>query len=112
MIKPKDPRDLAIALMSRSIASVQVAAVLADRWGIHSWGWNSAGPTGLGIHAEHHCLIRANRSRLAGSTLYVAAQRKRNGKPITAKPCEKCQLLIGGIEKIMWRENDSFWYRL
>jgi hypothetical protein len=38
MRKPKDPRDLAIALLSRSPCSVAVGAVLEDGWGIHSWG--------------------------------------------------------------------------
>ena len=51
MLKPRDPRELAIDLLPRSTCAVQVAAVLADANGIFGWGWNSAG-SGFGEHAE------------------------------------------------------------
>ena len=110
MIKPKDPRELAIAMMSRSTCSVQVGAVLADGWGIFSWGHNHAGPDGLGEHAEHNCLKRAHYKRSRGATLYVAAQRKRNGKVITARPCVACTAMIDkrGIVT-RFRDADGMW---
>ena len=104
------PTEIASTLLERSICAVQVAAVLVDNWGIHAWGWNSAGPTGLGEHAEAHCLRRANRKRVKDSILYVAARRKRNNRWVTAKPCPDCQKLI---EKygcaVVWRDDMGMW---
>jgi tRNA(Arg) A34 adenosine deaminase TadA len=110
MFKPKDPRQLAVDLLPRSACSVQVAACLADSHGIHSWGWNSSGPTGLGEHAELHCLKRANRARLKRSTLYIAAQRRRTfEKIVTARPCPKCQGIIRGCLEVVYRDADGKW---
>ena len=107
---PADPRDLAVDLLPRSICSVQVAAVLTDKHGIYSWGWNNVG-TCYGMHAEIHCLLRANRKRLPGSTLYVASQRQRNLKPVTSKPCLECAAAIrwAKIGKVLWRAGDERW---
>ena len=108
MTKPKDPRDLAIALLSRSICSVQVGAVLADKWGIFGWGWNSSGD-GLGEHAEAACLRRGNRKRFPLSTLYVAAARLRNGKPVTARPCPACGAKLKKVGRVCWRDGTGLW---
>lgn len=109
VIKPKDPRELAIAMMSRSVCNVQVGAVLADSWGIFSWGHNSSGFSGYGEHAEAHCLRRSNRRRVKGSTLYVAARRQRNSRPVTAKPCERCLQLITRCKHVTYRDGDGVW---
>ncbi len=109
-VKGADPRELAVALLRRSVCSVQVAAVLEDEWGVFAWGWNSSGPTGMGEHAEAHCLRRANRNRLQGATLYVAARRARNGRPVCARPCSACQKVIRDVEAVVWRDGDGLWY--
>lgn len=103
------PRDISATLLRRSVCVVQVAAVLSDKWGVHSWGWNSSGPTGYGLHAEAHCLQRANRKRVAGSTLYVAARRRRNGRIVTARPCPGCQTLIKDVQRIIYRDENGVW---
>jgi len=112
MRKLKDPRDIAIALLSRSICSVQVAAVLADRHGIYSWGWNNSGRDGMGEHAEMACLRRTNHRRAAsGSILYIAARRLRNARSVTARPCFDCLARIRGlgIGRVVWRAKDGSW---
>ena len=109
MIKPSDPRVLAVDLLPRSICSVQVAAVISDGAGIFSWGWNSVGD-GWGIHAEAHAIRRANKRRLRGSTIYVASQRMRNEKTIRSKPCDDCQALIDkwGLS-VLYRDPNDTW---
>ena len=108
-IKKTSPADLAIDLLSRSICSVRVAAVLADKHGVFGWGWNGVGSDGLGEHAEAHCLRRSNNKRLAKATMWVAAVRHRTGKPVTAKPCEQCQKAIRKVGKVMYRDGDGIW---
>lgn len=110
MIKPDDPRKLAIALLARSICSVQVAAVIADKHGIFSWGWNSVG-SGFGEHAEAAALRRANRDRLVGATIYVASRRQRNSKAILSKPCDSCDARIVKAElaNIIYRSAEGVW---
>lgn len=117
MYKPRDPKELVMDLLARSTCAVQVAAVVSDGWGIYSWGVNHVGFDGLGQHAEAECLRRANKKRFkeGRSVLYVAAQRKRNGKTITAKPCESCQGLIQGYRnshkalRVVYRDADGNW---
>lgn len=105
-----DPKELVVSLIKRSTCSVQVAAVIVDKWGVFSWGWNNMGPTGYGQHAEQHAMSRANVDRLAYSTIYVAAARKRNGKTVTAKPCEECQPWLDLYKmRIMYRDGDGKW---
>lgn len=104
-----DPKDLVRALLDRSTCAVQVAAVLVDHFAIHSWGWNSAGPRGLGQHAEAHCFRRANWDRVYGSTLYVAARRQKNGNRVTAKPCEQCQKLVRFCRGVVYRDGKGEW---
>ncbi len=109
MKKPPDPKELAEEILKRSICTVQVGAVLADGSGIFSWGWNHAGPEGMGMHAEAHCLRRANKARLNGATLYVASRRHRNHKVITSQPCLECQALLKGLTRVLWRDADGRW---
>lgn len=104
MIKPSDPRQLAIDLLARSICSVQVAAVLVDNWGIFGWGWNSVG-SGFGEHAEAAAIRRSSKTRSRTSTIYVASQRKRNGKTVMSKPCDDC------MKRLKNRLVDTIWYR-
>ncbi len=114
MIKPKDPRELAEAILTRSSCSVQVGAVLADRRGIFSWGWNSQGPDGFGMHAEHHCYLRANRERASSGVMFVASRRARNSKIVNSKPCEQCQRLLSwaDIQTIWYRNGEGLWVKL
>lgn len=111
----KNPRELTIDLLPRSTCAVQVAAVIADKHGIHSWGWNSVGPSGFGMHAEHHALIRANRKRLKRSTLYVTSARtRRKGSwpnPILSKPCAECESMIRayGVRHVIYSDNKMNW---
>jgi tRNA(Arg) A34 adenosine deaminase TadA len=112
VLKPDDPRQLAIDLLARSTCSVQVAAVLADRQGIFSWGWNSVGD-GFGEHAEAAAIRRANKKRLTGSRIYVASRRRKSGNPVRSKPCPMCEALLRGYElywfDVSWRDSDGSW---
>lgn len=110
MIKPRDPRELTVDLLPRSPCAVQVAAVIADRHGIFSWGWNSSG-SGLGEHAEAAAIRRANRKRLRGATIYVASVRKRNAKMVLSAPCVACMRRIVGarIGAICYRDAEGVW---
>lgn len=103
------PTDLAISLLKRSTCRVQVAAVLVDQQSrVFSWGWNSSGRDGYGEHAEVASLRRANRHWTQGATLYVAAKRSRNGRPVTARPCESCLTALSGV-KVVWRNASGEW---
>lgn len=110
MFKPNSPRDLAVDLLPRSICSVQVAAVIADNHSIFGWGWNSAG-SGFGEHAEAAAIRRSSRKRMKGASIYVAAIRMRNGKPVLAKPCEDCAIRIigAGVKHVWYRNADGLW---
>src|SRR3990167_1726297 len=86
------PRLLAIDLMERSPCQVKMAAVLTDMDGrIFSWGWNSIGMHGFGLHAEQHAIQRANRNRLSGSTISVAGRRK---GWVYSYPCAACLKML------------------
>jgi deoxycytidylate deaminase len=105
----RDPKELVVALLNRSQCAVQVAAVLEDVNGVHAWGWNSSGRDGYGQHAEAHCLSRANPRRLAGSILYVAARRRRNGRVVQSRPCETCQKVIWRVTRVVYRDGNGVW---
>jgi deoxycytidylate deaminase len=108
----RSPKEIAEAMMSRSSCAVQVGACIEDSEGrIISWGWNSMGPSGYGIHAEAHAIFRSKRTRLRGSTLYVASNRKRSGNSVTSRPCLGCQVLLknAGIVAFYWRTRDGDW---
>jgi len=113
MIKPDDPRKLAEDLLDRSTCSVQVAAVLADRYGIYSWGFNHVGFDGFGAHAEIEAIRRANKNRLDGSFLYVAGRRRKSGNSVLSKPCELCYPVIRawGIRTVWFRDSDEQWMK-
>lgn len=106
----RDPRELAVDLLPRSTCSVQVAAVIADDHGIFSWGTNHVGFDGFGQHAEMEAMRRANRNRLAFSTVYVVSQRRRNKKMVYSKPCEGCMKKLNkwGITA-EFRDSDGTW---
>lgn len=114
-LKSRDPRELAVDLLSRSVCAVQVASCIADRHGIFGWGHNHAGPDGMGEHAEVHCLSRSNieRARKPEAILYVAARRRRNGKTVTAKPCLACWRLVQSHSLlVVYRDADNVWQTL
>ena len=104
----RDPTELATTLLNRSTCSVMVGAVLVDRWGVFSWGHNNPG-NGYGEHAEQMCMRRANRNRVEGATLYIAAVRRRNGKIITAKPCLVCQRVTRKCQTVVYRDGNGIW---
>ena len=95
-------------MINRSSCQVQVGAVVTDSNGIVSLGWNSAGQTGMGEHAEAAAIRRASKRRLEYATIYIAAQRAR---PISARPCEQCmERLRGyGLRWVVWRDKDLAW---
>lgn len=111
MKKPSTPQELAVDIMGRSKCAVQVGAVVADRHGIFSWGWNYDGPNGMGLHAEEHAINRANHRRCEGASIYVAGQRKRNWRKVEAKPCDNCmqRIVASGIKRVYWRGKDGNW---
>lgn len=115
MRKGLDERDVAKGLLSRSVCRVQVAAVLHDRHGIFSWGWNHSieeGVKGGGMHAEAHAIRRANPKRLSGATLTVAGRRRKSGNWVYAKPCKDgCFKLAEyyNIQRVQYTTKDGGW---
>lgn len=103
------PEQLAIDLLDRSRCTVQVAAVIADKHGIFSWGVNHIGFDGYGMHAEAEAIRRANRSRLAGAILRVAGRRMKSQNPVNSRPCEACQRLLKRVGGVMYRDKDGVW---
>lgn len=114
MEKNLTPRELALDLLNRSNCNVQVAAVLSDNHGIFSWGWNSP-PTNpnkiKGVHAEAHCIRRANPKRLKNAVLTVAAKRRKSGSQLLSRPCEHCMSIIKNnrIKKVEYTTKDPSW---
>lgn len=110
MKKPSSAKQLAIDILARSTCLVQVGAAIADARGIFSWGWNSAGPDGFGLHAEGHAIFRANRRRLRGATICVASRWRSSGKLTPAKPCADCERLIRKWNlKVYYRDRSGQW---
>ena len=108
------PRQLAIDLCRRSPCRTKMAAVLFDAWGIFSWGWNFSGPHGLGMHAEDHCLHRANRRRLGGSRMVVAGLKPSGKGLVPSRPCEGCRtrLQASGVELVIFHEDGEWVERM
>lgn len=104
-----NPVELVVELLKRSICAVQVAAVIADKHGVHAWGWNSSGATGMGMCAEAHALSRANPRRLAVSTIYIAARRKKSGSVVVSRPCKKCAQIVSKCQIVMWQDKSGDW---
>jgi cytidine deaminase len=96
-----DPLEFAELCARRSPCRVQVGAAISDCRGIFAWGWNHAGPDGLGLCAERMALGRANRSRLHHTTLTIVARRR--GREITSAPCACCQRVIA-VLGVPWVE--------
>jgi pyrimidine deaminase RibD-like protein len=112
MIKPS-PRELALILLHRSRCRVQVAAVIWDKKGIFSWGWNHLNNDAKGTHAEAHAIARANRERLYGARITIAAKRRKNQAQILAKPCENCMELLKSFDLIEYTTKTEWvedWY--
>ena len=114
----KPPRELVFDVLERSPCNmVQVGAVISDRWGNFSWGRNhpvvmSNGPGGCGMCAERDAIKRANRNRLPGSTLTVAAKWRRSGNLVSrAEPCKKCMAVIlsNGIATVEFITKSGVW---
>ena len=106
------PQQLAVDLLRRSVCTIQCAAVVVDSKGvIFGWGWNSSGADGLGEHAEAATIRRSNKRRLKGASIYVAGRRTRNGKIVSALPCQECRGLIvsSGIANVFYRVPGGFW---
>ena len=111
MMTKVDPKELVEMLLERSICAVQVGAVIADKQGVFSWGWNHVGD-GFGKHAEIHAIERANKERLLGATIYIAAKRVRTGKPITARPCYNCDPVLDKYRLHVWyRDGARGWVK-
>ena len=112
----QDPRDLALALTSRSDLRVyRVGAVIYDNHGVISWGWNYWISRGGGkfetICAERYAIRRANRKRLRGATIVVAGVRRGNGAEFLTRPCEKCfsEILKRGIRRVVYSIGPGRW---
>lgn len=104
------PKQLAVDISERSNCRVKVGAVLADKKGIFSWGWNNMGD-GLGCCAERHAIARANPKRLKGSSIFVWGTHRKTGNPIPAKPCRQCEsfIIFYGIKTVHWNYKDKGW---
>jgi deoxycytidylate deaminase len=107
-----NPQELVVELLKRSTCSVQVAAVLADKHGVFSWGWNSSGPTGMGEHAEAMCMRRANPARVPLATLYVAARRRKSRRAVLACPCVACARIVLKCAYVCYREKSGKWVKV
>lgn len=106
----KSPKEIATTLLHRSCCMVKVAAVIEDGYGLHGWGWNSSGPDGYGMCAEMHAIIRSNKKRLEGSTIYVAGQWRDSDKVVPSKPCKRCSILIAKWKmNVWWRDKGGVW---
>lgn len=88
--------QLAEDLSARSTVKIKVGAVLYNNNEIIAWGWNNPGRDGLGEHAEHMAIRRFLRTFGYGEfrNVHVAVYSSRKGKPITSKPCARCEYLL------------------
>ena len=105
------PKDLVVALATRSSCEYRASALIRDAVGVISVGWNGPGHHGFGEHAEAAAIRRANKRRLRGATLYVATERGTGRNPIFSRPCIVCRKLIKrwGIRNVIWREKKGVW---
>ena len=100
-----DAWRIAGRLRERSRCRVKVAAVITDaRGAVFAWGWNHAGPDGLGLCAERHALTRANPQRLIGATVHVRGFNGANESGST--PCRACHraLTRQGVARIEYSD--------
>ena len=109
------PQEVASTILHRSSCAVKVGACLSDKEGVWEVGWNSAGPSGFGQHAEVSCIVRAMRQgrkdRLASSTLWVAAIRLSSGNVVIARPCIECQEWTRMVGRVVYRDP-ALWKEL
>lgn len=108
----RDPREIAEAILTRSICSVRVGCCIVDSRGrVVGWGWNGMGSDGYGIHAERHALSRTNKDRLGRATMYVAGVRARTGKIVGSRPCSACQgaIVAAGVGWVLYRDGKGDW---
>lgn len=116
MNKNKLPEQLVLDILERSNCAVKMGAVLADKYGIFSWGWNytriwdTASQHENGMHAEVHAIERANPKRLKGATIYVAGRRTSSGNIVESKPCENCMAWIQAvrIDRIVYLDKTEW----
>ncbi|MGE3341547.1 MAG: hypothetical protein AB7J46_06660 [Candidatus Altimarinota bacterium] len=109
-MKPNaDPKELCLKLLKRSRCAVQVSAVLTTKGIVTATGWNHEGSSGFGEHAEEHCFKRANHKDIPKSVLYVAAQRKKSGNPVIAKPCAFCWAFAKNCAYVVYRNKHGEW---
>lgn len=105
----QSPKDAALYYMKRSICTVQVGAVLWDKRGFVSAGWNHSGPSGMGEHAEENCLKRASHKRANGAVMWIAGRYKKSKNPVNSSPCAFCWLLLKPCAYVCYRAKDSTW---
>lgn len=104
------PHEVVLGLMSRSPMRVRMAAVLYDAHGLFSWGWNHDF-----VHAEEHCVMRANPARVSRATLVIAGERAKNGNAVLARPCTRqsknCLELLKrrGVRCVIYRNKAARW---
>jgi len=108
-LKGKNPKEVCLSLLKRSDCHVQMAAVLSDKNGIFAWGWNSAGPSGLGEHAEENCLKRASHKRASGAVMWVAGRYKKSKNNVNANPCAFCWPLLKLLKYVAYRAKNGEW---
>ena len=105
----RQARDIALDLLRRSSAKVQMAAVVTDvEERTISWGWNS-----YTEHAEQAALRRSNPKRIRGSTITVAGRRMKSGNLVFAFPCAQyCLPLLRarGISAVEFHDKGGTWY--
>lgn len=65
-----------------------MSAVLWDKNGVISTGWNHGDGNGGGIHAERDAIARADKSRLPGARLTVMGRNRRTKKWVFSRPCD------------------------
>lgn len=107
MRKDKSLIDLVRMIAKRSTCNIQVGAIIFDRKGIFAWGWNSAGPTGMGLCAERHAIKRCNLDRINNSYILVLSLRK--NRIITSRPCKKCQSVIDKFGLVVIYYENGLW---
>ena len=105
------PKDFVLGLLKRSDCAVQVGACLSDKTGIYAWAVNHAGD-GYGMCAERECLRRANYKRVAESTMWIAARRRKSKNAVLAKPCAACWPAVSRCSYIIYRKKDQSWETL
>ena len=108
----RDPRELVLALTKRADFKFQVACVIADKQGVFSWGWaHSLVNKYTSMHAEIHALSRANRERVKGAIMYVAATPRGQDRFVLAFPCDNCRLYLNNyqIRQVIFTTPSQTW---